>query len=80
MAIPSLFGATFVGTALVSNGAMEAGALVAATQSISMILLSIMLMAGVASAPLPRQAYGWLKCKAWTEHGAGDAAIVPFMI
>ena len=49
-----LFGATsvgamLVGTALVSNGAMDVGALVAATQYITMILLSIIMIAGVVS-------------------------------
>jgi ATP-binding cassette subfamily B protein len=49
-----LFGATsvgamFVGTALVANGAMDVGALVAATQYITMILLSITMMANVVS-------------------------------
>ncbi len=38
-----------VGTALVSNGAMDVGALVAATQYITMILLSIIMIAGVVS-------------------------------
>lgn len=42
-------GAMLVGTALVSNGAMDVGALVAATQYITMILLSIIMIAGVVS-------------------------------
>ena len=42
-------GATVVGSTLVINGDMDVGALVAATQYITMILLSIILMASVIS-------------------------------
>ena len=42
-------GAMLVGTALVSNGALDVGGLVAATQYITMILLAITMMANVVS-------------------------------